>query len=138
MTNKCPKCNNLMVDDEEDKTLIFCLNCGTRRPKQKNNKLPEGYNSKNQSDSYFDEFREQMTKDYYNMFLLEFLGKWQISSVRWIRLKKRWHIQNKRTNTPVLKIPEPTLATSELPIWSNNWPEAVMLKWLDVFERKFT
>ena len=43
------------------------------------------------------------------------------------------------TPTPRIKAPAPAPGDNgsrELPAWSNDWPEAVMLKWLEIYQER--
>jgi len=49
---------------------------------------------------YFDQNREAMVADYHSMKLMDFFKKWAITSNTWLRLKKKWGVENKGKKRP--------------------------------------
>ena len=89
-----------------------------------------------------DNFRVAMVTDYHSMRLYEFLRKWHISTVTWAKLKKRWGVKGKCPQKGN-RISVSDMYDEEskdnhkvpiLPAFSNDWPESVMLKWLDIYK----
>jgi len=84
---------------------------------------------------YYEEHKDEILKDRQEIGDTETRKKWRIPSGSFTGLMNRWMIFTPPDKPPPSSVlPEPT--TFKLPIlpeWSEDWPESIKSRWLDIW-----
>lgn len=116
MRNNCIKCNGILLK-EEDKHEVYCLNCGAREIIR--------------DEGYWDDNRDKIISDYYSMSTVNLLATWRFTTTTWARLKHKWGVVGKKEHKPPVTPVIPVIPS--YPEFSNDWPESVQVRWLDIY-----
>jgi len=115
---KCPKCGSGMVTIRGRWTCLLC-NTETR--------------TRAETHEFYEVNKQDIQVDLRQLGRAATLKKWRIPEGSLAKLSRRWGISTPRTRRA------PALASADnlvpgLPPWSDDWPEAVQLKWLEIFQ----
>jgi len=89
---------------------------------------------------YWNDNREEITRDYETVRLSELYRKWHICSTSWGRLKKAWGIPNKGRGYRQLRLKPSAEVLGRIsilpafPEFNDNWAFPVQEKWLEVYK----
>ena len=80
--------------------------------------------------------KEAMLADYYALSLVSFYQKWSLAPDTWQKLKKLWNVAAKGHRGGPGKKDAQKVGDSlpPFPVFNDNWPEAVMVTWLDTYK----
>jgi len=122
MDNGFPRCSKCQGKVLREGTRYRCLNCGQ-----------EWVSLKKRGEFY--EFNKlDILKDVRSKGLKATRLKWQMPSSTLSGLIKKWEIV--LAELPPVVTQEPAVnGLVKFPQFSDSWPESVMLKWLDVYEK---
>lgn len=114
---KCPKCNASM---HLDHGVWHCFN-----DSEEIRDIPNKH-------QFFEQHKEEIIATYQAGGSRALKEKWDIQSSTWFWLRNRWKV-------PLLSRKSRAVAPAEngrfpeLPPFSNDWPETVQLKWMDIW-----
>lgn len=115
---KCPKCGSRMVTVRGRWT---CLLCSTEK-----RTIPESH-------KFYEVNREEITADLRRLGRDATSRKWKITAGSFSKLRRRWGVAKPRARRTPAAVPADNHVPG-LPAWSDSWPEAVQLKWLEILE----
>ncbi len=132
----CANCGTQVGIEGPDDTCLFCGKNATKKeteppaehlePEQPESKpkevimvnskeVPPKPKNRKQRDAYWEKNKEAVLADYQSMKLQPFLKRWSLATTTWIKLKKKWGVQNKtkRTGTGAKPLEQPGPKTVE-------------------------
>lgn len=93
--------------------------------------------SKPERHRWFEANKERILTDVRKYGYSKAKRKWDICAATWSLTMKRWGIKLVGATRPLYQPEEEvTKGSSKFPEFSNDWPEAVQLKWLEIYEKK--
>lgn len=115
---KCPKCHTQMI-----------LEYGTWKCLNDSEEITSLVAKR----QFYEEHKDEIIKDYQekgSKYLTEAYG---ITSSTWFSLRKRWNVELMSRGTRPISV-SANGDKPPLPAWSDTWPEAVQLKYLDILD----